>query len=90
VGPFGLCNGTFDGDVINLPIIITTLSLGVEVSVGTFGNSKDGAMSGESIGLLQRFLDLRWRWWICFGFDLRGSVVGQLALITFKHAISQV
>jgi hypothetical protein len=71
-----LCNRTFDGDVINLPIIITALSLGVEVSVGTSGNSKDGAMSGESIGLLQRFLDLRWRWWIGFGFDLRGSVVG--------------
>jgi hypothetical protein len=62
VGPFGLCNGTFDDDVINLPIIIMTLSLGVEVDVRTSGNCKDCAVCGKSAGLLLRFLDLRWRW----------------------------
>jgi hypothetical protein len=75
VGPFGLCNGTFDGDVINLPVIITTLSLDVEVGIGTSCNYKDCAVCGESVSFLWRFLDLRWRWWIGFGFDLRGGVV---------------
>jgi hypothetical protein len=57
VGPFSLCNGTFDGDVI-----ITTLSLGVEISIGTSGNCKDCVVCGESVSFLRRFLDLRWRW----------------------------
>jgi hypothetical protein len=72
VGPFGLCNGTFDGDVINPPVIIMTLSLGLEVDVGTPSNCKDCAVCGESVDLLWRFLDLRWRrrWWIGFGFDM--------------------
>jgi hypothetical protein len=38
VGPFGLCNGTFNNDVIDLAVIITTLSLGVEIGIGTSGN----------------------------------------------------
>jgi hypothetical protein len=58
VGPFGLCIGTFHGDVINLPIIIMMLSLGVEISIVTISNCKDCAVCGESIRLLQRFLDL--------------------------------
>jgi hypothetical protein len=72
-----LCNGTFDGDVINPPVIIMTLSLGLEVDVGTPGNCKDCAVCGESVNLLWRFLDLRWRrrWWIGFGFDMGGGVV---------------
>jgi hypothetical protein len=81
VGPFGLCNGAFDGDVIDLPVIITALSLDVEVRIGTSYNCKDCAMCGESIGLLRRFLDLRWRWWIGFNFDLRGGVVWHGVLI---------
>jgi hypothetical protein len=70
-----LCNGTFDDNMINLPIIIMMMSLGVEVGVGTYGNYKDCAVCGESVSLLWRFLDLRWTWWIGFGFDLRGGGV---------------
>jgi hypothetical protein len=72
MGPFGLHNGTFDKDVINLPVIITTLSLGVEIGIETSVNYKDCAICGESVGLLRRFLVLRWRWmwWIGFDFDL--------------------
>jgi hypothetical protein len=63
--------------VINLPVIITTMSFGVEVGVGTSGDCTNCDVCGESIGLLQRFLDLRWRWrWLSgFGFDMRGGVV---------------
>jgi hypothetical protein len=78
VGPFGFCNETFFGDMIDLPIIIMTLSLGVKIGIGTSGNCEDCAVCGESIGLLWGFLDLRWRWrwrWIGFGFDLRVGVV---------------
>jgi hypothetical protein len=75
VGPFGLCNGIFDDDVINLPVRITTLSIGVEISIGTSDNCEDCAVCGKNISLLWRFLYLRWRWWIGFGFDLRVGVV---------------
>jgi hypothetical protein len=60
--------------MINLPVIITTLSLGVEIGIGTSVNCKDCAMCGESVSLLRRFLVLRWRW-IGFDFDLRVGIV---------------
>jgi hypothetical protein len=77
VGLFGLGNGTFDSDMIDLHVIIMTLSLGVKVNIGTSGNCEDCAMGGEGVGLLRRFLVLRWRrrWWIDFGFDLRVDIV---------------
>jgi hypothetical protein len=62
MGPFGLCIGTFDDDVINLPVRITTLSIGVKIGIGTSNNCKDCAVCGQNVGLLWRFLDLRWRW----------------------------
>jgi hypothetical protein len=77
VGPFGLGNRTFDSDVIDLPVIVVVLSLGVKIGVGTSGDCKDCAVGGEGVRLLQRLLDL-WRgWWrrIDFSLDLRVCVV---------------
>jgi hypothetical protein len=73
--PFCLGDRTFNDDVINLPVVITTLSLGIEVGFGTSSNCEDCAMGGVSISLLWMLLDLRWRWWVGFSFDLRASVV---------------
>jgi hypothetical protein len=72
VGPLGLGNGVFDSDMVNLPIIVSTLSLHIKISIGVSGDCQDYAMGGESVGLLRRFLDLWWRlgWWIGFGFDM--------------------
>jgi hypothetical protein len=83
VGLFGLSNRTFNSDVIDLPVKITMLSLGVEVGVGTSGNCDDCAMGGEGAGLLRRFLDLRWRCrrWVGFSFDLRVGVVWHLVCV---------
>jgi hypothetical protein len=75
VGPFGFGDRTFDDDMIDLLVVITMLSLGIEVSIGTFDNCEDCDVGGESVGLLWRFLDLRWRWWVGFGLDLRVGVV---------------
>jgi hypothetical protein len=77
VGPFGLGNRTFNNNVIDMPITIVMLSLGVEINVGTSGNCDDCAMDGKIASLFQRFLDLRWRWrwWVGFDFDLRVGVV---------------
>jgi hypothetical protein len=63
--------------VIDLPIIVTALSHSVKIGVGTSSNCEDCAMGGEGVGLLRRFLDLRWRrrQQIGFGFDLRVGVV---------------
>jgi hypothetical protein len=62
VRPFSLSNRTFDSDVIDLPVIIVALSLGVKINIGASGNCEDCAMGGEDVSLLWRFLDLRWRW----------------------------
>jgi hypothetical protein len=63
VGPFGLGNGTFDSDMIDLSVIVMVLSLGVEIGVGTSSNCKDCTVVGESFRLLWRFLDLWQGWW---------------------------
>jgi hypothetical protein len=55
VRPFGLGNRTFDNIVIDLPIIVTALSHGVKIGVGTSSNCEDCAMGGEGVGLLRRF-----------------------------------
>jgi hypothetical protein len=59
--------------MIFFSIVVSALSLGVKVGVGTSGNCEDCAMGGEGIRLLWRLMDLwwRWRWWISFGIDLR-------------------
>jgi hypothetical protein len=64
-------------DVIDLHVVITTLSLGVKISIGASNNCEDCVMGGENINLWRRFLDLRWRWWcwVGFGFDMRVGVV---------------
>jgi hypothetical protein len=77
VGPLGLGNGSFNNNVVNLHVIVSTLSLGIKISIGASDDCKDCAMSGESSILLLGFLDLwrRWRGWVGFGFDLGVGVV---------------
>jgi hypothetical protein len=58
VGSFGLGNGAFDSNVIDLSIIVSLLPLGVEIGVGASGDCKDCAMGGERVSLLQRLTDL--------------------------------
>jgi hypothetical protein len=55
---FGFGDGTFDSNMINLSIIVASLPLVIEISVGAFGYCRDCAMSGESVGLLRRLMDL--------------------------------
>jgi hypothetical protein len=52
VGLFGLGNRTFDSDMIDLPVIIIVLSLGVEISVGTSSSCEDCAIGGEIVSLM--------------------------------------
>jgi hypothetical protein len=70
MGPFGLGNGAFDSCMIDLSVIVSTLSLGIEIGVGASGNYEDCAIGGEGIELL-------WRRWqrVGFGLDLRIGVV---------------
>jgi hypothetical protein len=58
VGPFGLDNEAFDNNVIDLPVIVSPLPLGVEIGVGASGDCEDCAMGGKTFGLLWRFTDL--------------------------------
>ncbi len=58
LGPFGLGDGAFDGYMIDLSIVVSPLLLSVEINVGTSGDCEDCAMSGKSIGLLRRLVDL--------------------------------
>jgi hypothetical protein len=75
--PLGLGDGAFDRYMI-YSVIISALSLGVEICIGAPGDCKDCAVSWESFILLMWLLDLwrRWRWWVGFGFNLRGVLLG--------------
>jgi hypothetical protein len=66
VRPFGLGDGAFNSYMIYFSVIISLLSLGVEIGVGAPGYCKDCAVSWESFALLLGLLDLwqRWRWWL--------------------------
>jgi hypothetical protein len=77
VGPFSLGDQTFDDDVIDLPVVITTLSLDIEVDIRTSGDCEDCVVGGENFILLLGFLDLwrSWRWWVGFSFYLEIGVV---------------
>jgi hypothetical protein len=77
MGPFGLGNGAFDIYMIDLSVIVSTLSLGINIIVRTSGDCEDCVMGRESVGLLRRLLDFWWRWWwrVGFGLDLRIGVV---------------
>jgi hypothetical protein len=44
---FGLGNGTFDSDMIDLCIIVSPLPLGVKIGVGASSNCEDCAMGGN-------------------------------------------
>jgi hypothetical protein len=57
MGPFGLGDGTFNGNVIDLSVIVSPLPLGVKIGVRAFGDCKDCAMGGEAIDLLRRLVD---------------------------------
>jgi hypothetical protein len=47
VRPFGLGDGTFNNDMVNLVLIISTLPFGFEVCVLTFGDCEYGTMVGK-------------------------------------------
>jgi hypothetical protein len=70
--PLVLGNGSFDRYMIYFSVVVSALSLGVKVGIGTSDDYKDCAMSWEGSTLLLGFLGLRWRWWwwISFIFDL--------------------
>jgi hypothetical protein len=58
--------------MIYFSVIISLLSLCVEIGVGAPSDCKDCAVRWESFDLLLGLLDLwwRWRWWVGFSFDL--------------------
>jgi hypothetical protein len=72
VRPLGLCEWTFDNQMVYFSIVISALSLALKVCVGTPGNCEDYAMGWESFALVLGFQDLRrmWRWQVVFGLDL--------------------
>jgi hypothetical protein len=51
VGPFGLGNGDFDNYMIDLPIVVSVLSLGIKIGVATSCNCEDCVVGGEGIRL---------------------------------------
>jgi hypothetical protein len=74
--PLGLGDEAFNSYMIYFSVIISALSLGVKIGIGAPSDYKDCDVSWESFILLLWLLDLwwSWRWWVGFGFNLRGSV----------------
>jgi hypothetical protein len=58
MGPLGLGYGTYDSDMIDLSAVISSLPLVIKIGVGTSGDYKDFAMSGEGFNLLWRLSNL--------------------------------
>jgi hypothetical protein len=58
VGTFGLCDGAFDDNMINLPIIISSLPLVIEIGVGASDDCKNCVVGGKIVGLLRILTDL--------------------------------
>jgi hypothetical protein len=58
VGSLGLGNGVFNGNMIDLPRIVSTLPLSIKIGVRASGDCKDYAVGRETIGLLRRLTDL--------------------------------
>jgi hypothetical protein len=58
VGPFGLGDGDFDDNVIDLSIIVSLLPLGVKISVGASSDCDNCDMGGKNLDLVWRFADL--------------------------------
>jgi hypothetical protein len=71
VGPFDLSDGAFDSYIFYFSIVISALSLGVKIGVGTSANCEDCDVGGKGFRLLRGFLDLWQRWWrrvgLCLG-----------------------
>jgi hypothetical protein len=62
--------------MVYLSVVVSVLSFGVKISVGTSNNCEDCAVGGEGFWLLWGFLDLwqRWGWRVGFCLNLRISV----------------
>jgi hypothetical protein len=69
MGPFGSGYRAFDSDMVDLSIIVSSLSLGVKLIIIAFRDCEDCAVGGEDVGLLWR-----WWWWVVFCLDLRVGV----------------
>jgi hypothetical protein len=53
-----LDDGSFNNDMIDLLVIVSSLPLVVEIGVGDPGYCKDCAVGGKGVGLSWRFTDL--------------------------------
>jgi hypothetical protein len=58
VRPLGLGNGAFDSYVIYFSVVVSVLSLGVEVGIGAPSDCKDCAVSWAGFGLLLGVMSL--------------------------------
>jgi hypothetical protein len=47
--PFGLCDGAFDNNMVDLFVIVSSLPLGVKIGVGSSGDHEDCVVGGESV-----------------------------------------
>jgi hypothetical protein len=66
VQPFGSRDWALDRNIIDLAVVLSFISLDLEIYVGASGDSVNGS-KGQEIGVsLGRFYGLR-RWWKCIG-----------------------
>jgi hypothetical protein len=58
MGPFGLGDGAFNDNVIDLSVIVSLLVFVIKISVGASGNCENCVMGEKVVGLLRRLMDL--------------------------------
>jgi hypothetical protein len=58
MGPFGLGDGAFNNNVIDLSVIVSLLLFVIKISVGASGNCENCVMREKVVGLLRSLMDL--------------------------------
>jgi hypothetical protein len=58
VVPFCFGDKTFNGHMIDLVVLVSSLPLVLEVGIGAFGDGEDCGVGGEVLALLRRLMDL--------------------------------
>jgi hypothetical protein len=58
VRPLGFDDGTFNSHVVDLSIIVSSLSLIFKVGIGASSDGEDCVVGGEIVALLQRLTSL--------------------------------
>jgi hypothetical protein len=72
--PLSLGHEAFDSHMIDLEVLVFSLSFIFKVSVGPSSDGMDHVVGGDIVALLQRLTNLERRWWWQVGVSCVGAL----------------